>query len=468
MRLASDQTVDGLNGELTFNPAVLTNPRVAPAAGATGYTAAGNQTTAGTFRFLLFKDPPDASLNLAQPVIDFLFDVVAGYTLATDTQVNFTLAAAAHRVPGNPPNVISIGRGGPGGNPPPKTVAFQSFTVRVNYVPTPTITVTKPKRGEQWVKGQPYRITWIFTGDIGSRVTINLYKGHPPLDKKVATLFLSTDAQRDAPNYGRKSWTPPAYLTPGNDYRIKVKSATNGSIFDYTKYFSIVDASQGTGESLAGGAHAAPPVLESARDIGDGAVQLIWSATQTPARFLGFGWDVYEGQWAAPGSDGSMWAAFPPSATSGTLRLNYSGGYHLWISSQFADGRWLPCENPWTGILYSGAPHAPAGVRAEALGPRRVRLHWDADVYGAWQYQIAAWNAADGWITTAGPSATGHWRIVDFNAQAFAPGTADFAAGWADFELPSPGEYTFLIRAIGWLPPYPAGECATDSVFVAP
>ena len=131
MRLTAAQTIDGIGGELTFDPALLANPRVEPAAGAAGYSADGYETAPGTFRFIVYRDPPDAAMGLGDPVVDFVFDVPSEPRTTTQAQVHFTSAAAAHAGAGDPATVLSIGVGGPGGTPPPETVAFQDFDMDV-------------------------------------------------------------------------------------------------------------------------------------------------------------------------------------------------------------------------------------------------------------------------------------------------------------------------------------------------
>ncbi|MCX7017267.1 MAG: right-handed parallel beta-helix repeat-containing protein, partial [Candidatus Sumerlaeota bacterium] len=134
------------------------------------------------------------------------------------------------------------------------------------------------------------------------------------------------------------------------------------------------------------------PTLTGARDDGGGRLRLDWDTVGTPtlAQYLGFAYDVYSRDWARCPANGTLWFPFPASARSGLLDVRYSGAYFAWISSQWADGRWLPCLNPQTRIVYSGTPHTPSDawsyVHSRSAGT--WRLVWDEEIYGTWLVQI--------------------------------------------------------------------------------
>ncbi|MCX7015890.1 MAG: right-handed parallel beta-helix repeat-containing protein [Candidatus Sumerlaeota bacterium] len=212
-----------------------------------------------------------------------------------------------------------------------------------------------------------------------------------------------------------------------------------------------------------------PPSLDSVTDQGEAVAQLAWSCSGAPsAQFLGFAWDIYLANWVCRFWNDSMWQPFAASDTVGAMDLGYSGAYHVWISSQFFDGYWIPCANPWTGILYSGTPHPPCGASVESLGGVNVRLHWSPEIYGTWHDQIIAYKVGEGFVSTAGPSGNQLWHFIDYGQTAYDTSKASFMNGWADFTLPSAGDYWFLIRGIGWLPPYPAGDCGAGFAHVGP
>ncbi len=96
----------------------------------------------------------------------------------------------------------------------------------------PTITVTNPGTGSEWVKGVAYAITWTWSGVAGGNVRIRLYKGGA-LQQNITT---------STPNDGSRSWTPATSLTSGGDYQIRVTSTTVPSADDFSDNFAISDA----------------------------------------------------------------------------------------------------------------------------------------------------------------------------------------------------------------------------------
>jgi peptidoglycan hydrolase-like protein with peptidoglycan-binding domain/fibronectin type 3 domain-containing protein len=99
----------------------------------------------------------------------------------------------------------------------------------------PSITITSPNGGEQWLKGSTYPITWTSTGNI-TQVTIELrYKdtyGDVKVDVSLAKLS----------NTGSWGWTLPANQTwLGSGYYIRV-SDIDSNIRSDSKIFSIATA----------------------------------------------------------------------------------------------------------------------------------------------------------------------------------------------------------------------------------
>ena len=126
-------TIDGLNGRLGFDPAMLTDFDVSPGPGAEGFTALGNTPSDGVFRFVLCDPTGARHLDLTQPVLRFAFRVPTTAPAPASTTVVFTssVSAAARIVSSEPPSVLSVGLGGPGGSPAPEPVVFQSFQVTI-------------------------------------------------------------------------------------------------------------------------------------------------------------------------------------------------------------------------------------------------------------------------------------------------------------------------------------------------
>ena len=100
--------------------------------------------------------------------------------------------------------------------------------------PTPSITVTSPNGGENWIEGQTYNITWEST-EI-DKVMIELEK-----ESQGWHLTYSVSASQ-----GYYSWTI-GDLTPASNYKINIWDTENTSISDKSdNYFSIVEATTTT------------------------------------------------------------------------------------------------------------------------------------------------------------------------------------------------------------------------------
>jgi len=84
----------------------------------------------------------------------------------------------------------------------------------------PFITVTTPSGGELWRRGLSYFIRW--HDNVPENVIIDLYQAGT-LVRNIST---------NAPSTGAFLWQVPLDLSPGNDYSIRISSATNASLYD--------------------------------------------------------------------------------------------------------------------------------------------------------------------------------------------------------------------------------------------
>ncbi len=115
-------------------------------------------------------------------------------------------------------------------------VDFGQYTIAY-YTSTaaPGITLASPNGGEQWQAGTTAAIKWNYTGNPGSYVKLDLYKG---------SAFYSTIAssvQIGSNGSGSYSWTIPSSQAVGSDYQVMVTSTTNTSYYGESgNYFSIV------------------------------------------------------------------------------------------------------------------------------------------------------------------------------------------------------------------------------------
>jgi len=90
--------------------------------------------------------------------------------------------------------------------------------------------VISPNRGEVWEKGKTYEIKWASSGNPGTRVRITLWKGDSLYIKIVS----------DTENDGSFLWTISSSIPTASDYRVRITSLSNQSIYDFSdNYFTI-------------------------------------------------------------------------------------------------------------------------------------------------------------------------------------------------------------------------------------
>ncbi len=86
-----------------------------------------------------------------------------------------------------------------------------------------------PNGGEHWAAGASHDITW--SCNISANVRIQLYKGNA----------LHTTIASSTPCDGSHSWSIPAGFELGNDYKIKITSVANATVYDISEAdFSVV------------------------------------------------------------------------------------------------------------------------------------------------------------------------------------------------------------------------------------
>ena len=100
-----------------------------------------------------------------------------------------------------------------------------------SIIDKPLITVTSPNGGESWQRGSSQNITWDSVGNVGSNVRIDLYKGG----------VLSLKIISSTENNGSYDWSIPLDQTIDSDYKIKIASASNPTVFDESDDFFSID-----------------------------------------------------------------------------------------------------------------------------------------------------------------------------------------------------------------------------------
>ena len=194
--------------------------------------------------------------------------------------------------------------------------------------------------------------------------------------------------------------------------------------------------------------------MSSVTDGGGGEADLTWQRpSPMPDQHFGFAWDLYTEDWVQDVSPDGMWYPFPGSAQSGTMDLGHSGGYHVWMSSQYSPNGWFVCNNPWTGIIYNGQPHVPANISSQGLGSRRIRIQWKPDWYGTWIYWVIVYKenpSNQGYHLVQGPLGNSYWHYMGYGSSQ------------VDLTVPYTGDYWVFLFAHGWDGTW--SEAAVDSV----
>jgi hypothetical protein len=105
-----------------------------------------------------------------------------------------------------------------------------AYTFNVSEFDSLTAVIfSNPTTSSTWSTGSTYVIQWApDSGILGTYVSAQLYKGGN------AILYVN-----DGPNNGNLSWTVPAGLATGSDYRIKIINSNNDFFCGYSPVFSI-------------------------------------------------------------------------------------------------------------------------------------------------------------------------------------------------------------------------------------
>jgi uncharacterized protein (TIGR02145 family) len=99
----------------------------------------------------------------------------------------------------------------------------------------PYITVTSPVASDHWMELENKIITW--NSNVTGTVTISLYKASSLLQ------IIVTGTTND----GNHTWTLPDNLVYGSDYKIRVTSVANGSVYGESPFFKISESTGSTG-----------------------------------------------------------------------------------------------------------------------------------------------------------------------------------------------------------------------------
>jgi hypothetical protein len=106
-----------------------------------------------------------------------------------------------------------------------KDTSDKTFIITSGTI-APSITVKSPDGGESWHRGKTYPITWSYTGNPGSAVSIVLLKGNNPV------YIIAKSASIGHGGAGSYDWKIPADKPLGSDYKIRIQSTSQLTIKD--------------------------------------------------------------------------------------------------------------------------------------------------------------------------------------------------------------------------------------------
>ena len=110
-----------------------------------------------------------------------------------------------------------------------------NYQIIYSGMPEPGITVTSPNGGEEWYISNTYKIQWVYAGDLGSNVKIEL------LNSEGSTIDINSSTSIGSGGTGSYNWKIPLDLASGTDYRVKVTSITNSYYNDLSNGHFIID-----------------------------------------------------------------------------------------------------------------------------------------------------------------------------------------------------------------------------------
>jgi len=116
------------------------------------------------------------------------------------------------------------------------TVGFLLLVVVVVASASASITVLSPNGGETWNKGTSYPITWSYTGSVGSKVNVALFRDDNFLN------YLASNVPIGSGGAGSYTWLIPAGTVTGSNYKIGVQSSSYPGIYDLSNTVFTIGA----------------------------------------------------------------------------------------------------------------------------------------------------------------------------------------------------------------------------------
>jgi hypothetical protein len=173
----------------------------------------GESWEAGSFHQITFTDNINENIKI-ELYKGGVFNSVINPSTPSDGSTNWTIPAGTTPGSDYKVKITSVN----------DTAVFDFSDTDFTIAPLspPSISITSPNGGEDWVHGIGYQIT--FTDNINEYVKIDLYKGG------VFDSVINDSTQSD----GSTNWTIPEGTTPGSDYKIKITSVNDPTVFDFS------------------------------------------------------------------------------------------------------------------------------------------------------------------------------------------------------------------------------------------
>jgi C1A family cysteine protease len=209
-------------------------------------------------------------------------------------------------------------------------VSFGGSTLKYSVAPAnASLAIAAPNGGETLQAGTMRTITWNYSGNIGSLVKIDLYKGA----SFNRTIISSTSAGTNGA--GSFNWTIPGDLAAGSDYKVSIASTSYSSVFDFSDGSFTIEAAppySASGLVTNAGAGLSGVTIMFSRISGTGAIPASVTTDAT-------------GIWSQGGFQPGTTYRATPSNTGYTFTPQYKD-----FSSES------------TGLNFTGAPVVPPGI----------------------------------------------------------------------------------------------------------
>ncbi len=286
-----------------------------------------------------------------------------------------------------------------------------SITVSYNQRPRgpPTVVVTSPNGGEDWMKTKTYPITWVATGNLNATSVFLEYS----LNNGTSWTSIATGQ----PNTGFYKWTVPSTETSGALVRVSVYDIDFEFAADTSDATFAIDppapksgafASPSAGESLAPGAHVARWTVNDPWGLADRPLTLELTTDG------GLSWQLLADGLSL--TDSLEWEVPDLAASSQGCRLRLSvlswlGDISVIESPDFAIDVAAPSVDvvPPEGTLRAGSEVVVLLEVEDDLAVRSVTLHVAAPD-GSGERSYAASLTAEGWAASFVPQ-EGEWAL---------------------------------------------------------